>query len=82
MSQVELNRLFSSQDSILLDKQQDMIISLLPAGANVRARACVRACVLYAVVAHGFLLLCRGRDGLSKGCGWATDVSLGLSQSG
>jgi hypothetical protein len=42
---VELNRLFSSQDSILLDKQQDMIISLLPAGANVRARARLHACV-------------------------------------
>ena len=116
---MELNRLFSSQDSILLDKQQDMIISLLPEGAtcarvrphaacvrvqpgaralcacrrvcthccvSVRARLRVRTCVLYAVVAHGFLLLCRGRDGLSKGCGWATDVSLGLglglSQSG
>jgi hypothetical protein len=97
---VELNRLFSSQDSILLDKQQDMIISLLPAGrCNVRARphacvrvqpgarvlcACRRVCTLCACartparvasVAHCFLL-CRGRNGLSKGSGWAADVSL------
>jgi hypothetical protein len=41
---VELNRLFSSQDSILLDKQQDMIISLLPAGANVRSRTASCCC--------------------------------------
>ena len=35
--QVRLNQLFSAQDAILLDKQQMMIISLLPAANSAEA---------------------------------------------
>jgi hypothetical protein len=65
-SQVRLNRLFSTQDAILLDKQQMMIISLLPsassdagtmpAGDNIK-RPSSRGLPMYVVHFHRALAL-------------------------